>query len=86
MTLHRNGQQYQYNVQYPVTILQQAKIEGIELPYSCEAGRCASCAVTCKSGKVWMQNNEVLLDEDIEKDRVLTCTGFPIDGNVVLDY
>jgi len=86
VTLRRNGQQYQFNVQYPVSILRQAKMEGIELPYSCEAGRCGSCAVTCKSGKVWMQNNEVLLDEEIEKGRVLTCTGFPIDGDVVLDY
>jgi ferredoxin-NADP reductase len=86
VTLRRNDLQYQFNVQYPVSILQQAKMEGIQLPYSCEAGRCGSCAITCRSGKVWMQYNEVLLDEDIKKGRVLTCTGFPIDGDVVLDY
>ena len=86
VTLYRNDLKYQFNIQYPVSILQQAKLEGIELPYSCEAGRCGSCAVTCKSGKIWMQYNEVLLDEDIEKGRVLTCTGFPIDGDVVLEY
>lgn len=86
VTLRRNDLQYQFNVQYPISILQQAKMEGIQLPYSCEAGRCGSCAITCRSGKVWMQYNEVLLDEDIKKGRVLTCTGFPIDGDVVLKY
>lgn len=86
VTLRRNDLEFHITVQYPVTILQQAKMQGIELPYSCEAGRCGSCAATCKSGKVWMQYNEVLLDEDIEKGRVLTCTGFPIDGDIVLEY
>lgn len=86
VTLRMNNIGYQLNVQYPVSILQQAKVQGMELPYSCEAGRCGSCATTCVSGKVWMQYNEVLLDEEIKKGRVLTCTGFPVDGDVVLKF
>jgi ferredoxin-NADP reductase len=71
-------------VQYPLTILQTAKEKGILLPYSCEAGRCGTCSATCIKGKVWMSRNEVLLDGEMDKGRVLTCTGYPIEGDVEL--
>ncbi|HEY4147842.1 MAG TPA: ferredoxin--NADP reductase [Chitinophagaceae bacterium] len=72
--------------QYPHTILQSARKAGISLPYSCEAGRCGSCAATCTSGKVWMSYNEVLLDEEMVKGRVLTCVGYPIGGDATIEY
>ncbi len=77
---------YRLSTQYPQTILQAAKNEGIALPYSCEAGRCGSCAATCLHGKVWMSYNEVLMDDEMEKGRVLTCTGYPVNGDVVLQF
>jgi len=77
---------YQLETQYPQTILQAAKKAGIALPYSCESGRCGSCAATCVQGKVWMSYNEVLMDDEMEKGRVLTCVGYPVNGDVVLKY
>jgi len=71
---------------WPATILQSAKKAGIELPYSCEVGRCGACAALCTSGKVWMKYNEVLTNDDIRSGRVLTCTGYPVDGDVQLDF
>lgn len=84
--IHINGKSYSLNVQYPDSILTQAKKEGIELPYSCEAGRCGSCSATCVQGKVWMAYNEVLLDDEIARGRVLTCQGFPQWGDVELEF
>ena len=78
------GKKYSLPVIYPNSILQTAKQQHIELPYSCEAGRCGTCAATCVSGKVWMSRNEVLLDKEMEKGRVLTCTGYPVGGDVEL--
>lgn len=75
---------YHFTAQYPVTILQAAKMLQIPLPYSCEAGQCGTCAATCISGKVWMWRNDVLLDEEIAQGRVLTCTGYAAGGDVVL--
>jgi len=77
---------YHLETQYPQTILQAAKKAGIVLPYSCESGRCGSCTATCLHGKVWMSYNEVLMDDEMKKGRVLTCTGYPVNGNVVLRY
>lgn len=73
-------------VQHPLTILEAAKRKGIVLPYSCETGKCGSCAATCLQGKVWMMYNEVLLNDDLQKGLVLTCSGFPVGGDVVLKF
>jgi ring-1,2-phenylacetyl-CoA epoxidase subunit PaaE len=85
VTIRFNGEEFILTVQYPQTILASAKANNIPLPYSCEAGRCGSCVATCISGKVWMAYNEVLMDEEIEKGRILTCQAFPIDGDVVIE-
>ena len=86
VTTNFQGQEYRFNTQYPSTILQSAKALQIPLPYSCEAGQCGTCAATCISGKVWMWRNDVLLDDEIAKGRVLTCTGYAVGGDVELIY
>jgi ring-1,2-phenylacetyl-CoA epoxidase subunit PaaE len=73
-------------VQYPETILQAARKQGIYLPYSCESGQCGTCAASCIRGTVWMWRNEVLLDEELAAGRVLTCTGYPVGGDVELRF
>lgn len=80
--IHINNRQYEIKVQYPSSILAAAKANKMELPYSCEAGRCGSCVATCTKGKIWMAYNEVLTDDEVEKGRVLTCQGFPVEGDV----
>lgn len=86
VTIHINNKTHVLNVQFPKSILKTAKEHQIELPYSCEAGRCASCIATCTRGKIWMAYNEVLVDKEIEKGRVLTCQGFPVDGDAEINF
>lgn len=78
------GNQYDFKVAYPNTILQIAKKLHIPIPYSCETGKCGSCVMTCTKGKVWMSYNEVLTDKEIEAGKILTCVGHPINGDVKL--
>jgi ferredoxin-NADP reductase len=84
VSIEYQGKKFLLAVKYPNTILQTAKLQGIDLPYSCEAGRCGTCAATCISGKIWMSRNEVLLDKEMDKGRVLTCTGYAIGGDAGL--
>lgn len=86
VTLHLHGKVHVIEVQYPKSITASARDQHINMPYSCEAGRCGSCVATCISGKVWMAYNEVLMDEEIERGRVLTCQGYPIGGDVELVF
>jgi ring-1,2-phenylacetyl-CoA epoxidase subunit PaaE len=77
---------YEFSSQYPDTILQSAKKAGIELPYSCETGRCGACAALCTKGQVWMKYNEVLTAGDLKENKTLTCTGYPVFGDIELDF
>ncbi|MCW3089370.1 MAG: flavodoxin reductase (ferredoxin-NADPH reductase) family 1 [Ferruginibacter sp.] len=86
VTIHINNQVHRLPVQYPSTILAVAKLHKIELPYSCEAGRCGSCIATCTSGKIWMAYNEVLTDDELERGRVLVCQSFPVEGDVEIVF
>lgn len=84
--LHIQQQIYDITVQYPHSITTAAKAQGIHLPYSCEAGRCGSCAATCVKGTVWMAYNEILVDEEIAKGRILTCQGYPVGGDAEIHF
>ena len=85
VTIQTGGETHMLVVQYPQTILRAAQKQGMQLPYSCDAGRCGTCVAKCTDGKVWMSVNEVLTDKDIAKGLVLTCTGYPLDGDVLLE-
>jgi ferredoxin-NADP reductase len=84
--LSNGRQRYEISVQFPVSILQSAKVAGIPIPYSCESGQCGTCVAICDRGKVWMAHNEVLTDDDTNAGRILTCTGFPVEGDVDLTF
>ncbi len=86
VTIRIHGKTHQLSVRYPDTILSAAKARNIELPYSCEAGRCGSCIAACTRGKVWMRYNEVLTDSEVAKGRVLTCQSFPVGGDVDITF
>jgi len=81
VTINFNNKIYHLTVQYPASILAAAKVAKIDIPYSCEAGRCGSCAATCIKGKIWMAYNEVLMDDEIAKGRILCCQAYPVEGD-----
>jgi ring-1,2-phenylacetyl-CoA epoxidase subunit PaaE len=74
--LHYAQQTWQFTTAFPDTILKAAQKQGITLPYSCNTGRCATCAARCRKGSVKMSNNEVLTDKDLQEGLVLTCVGY----------
>lgn len=85
ITFLHNGVATTITVQYPETILKAAKRNNIPLPYSCEVGRCGSCALLCTKGKVWHSYNEVLMDMDLRHGSILTCTGYAVGGDVTIE-
>ncbi|ARS34526.1 ferredoxin--NADP reductase [Pontibacter actiniarum] len=85
VTLHHRGETHSITVEYPTTILRAARKAGINLPYSCEAGKCGNCIARCSSGTVWMSYNEVLTERDLEKGLTLMCVGYPVGGPVELE-
>ena len=85
VTVLLGGQEMQFPVQYPETILAAARRAGHSLPYSCGTGVCGSCALRCTTGKVWTSVNEVLTPAETTAGLTLTCTGHPVGGSVRLE-
>lgn len=67
-------------------IVDAAAEQGIELPFSCKGGVCATCRTHVRDGEVTMKTNYGLEPWEVEKGYVLACQSLPVSDKVTLDY
>ena len=67
-------------------LVDAAAEQGIELPYSCKGGVCATCRTHVRSGEVDMAVNYGLEPWEVEQGFVLACQSTPASDEVLLDY
>lgn len=71
---------------YDETVLGAARRSGLDVPFSCTGGVCATCRARVVDGKVTMAVNYSLQRWEIEAGFVLTCQSTPTTPTVTIDY
>ncbi len=72
--------------QSAANIVDAAAEQGVELPYSCKGGVCATCRTHVREGEVNMASNYGLEPWEVEQGFVLACQSRPLSPAVLLDY
>lgn len=68
------------------SLLEAGRAQGADLPFSCQAGVCATCKCRIIEGEVEMDNNFALEDDEVEAGYILSCQSYPVSDKVVVDY
>ncbi|HRF79647.1 MAG TPA: 2Fe-2S iron-sulfur cluster-binding protein, partial [Flavobacteriales bacterium] len=67
-------------------VLDAALDAGLDVPYACKGAVCCTCKARVVEGKVEMDMNYALTDEEVADGYVLTCQSHPRSAKVTVDY
>lgn len=87
VTIKLDGISFAFDLPYNgQTILNAALDLGADLPYACKGGVCTTCKAKLQEGKVEMDTNWGLEQEEVDKGFILTCQSHPLTEKVVVDF
>ncbi|WP_428774205.1 1,2-phenylacetyl-CoA epoxidase subunit PaaE [Vibrio sp.] len=87
VTLKRDGRIMQIDMtSQDDSLLDAALRQGVDLPYACKGGVCATCICKVKSGQVEMGTNYSLEADQVENGYVLSCQAVPTTSEIEIDF
>ena len=86
ITLIIDGENINFSMDKDNNILDEALANGLDVPYSCQGGVCTTCMGKLEKGKVIMDDDQMLSDEEINDRLMLTCISKPDSDEIVINY
>jgi ring-1,2-phenylacetyl-CoA epoxidase subunit PaaE len=68
------------------SLLAAATRAGLDLPYSCRSGVCATCRARVLEGRVRMDRNFALPPDELDSGFVLSCQAHPLTDRVTISF
>ncbi|MGB3776353.1 MAG: ferredoxin--NADP reductase [Leeuwenhoekiella sp.] len=81
-----DDEEFDFDMPQDEIILDAVLKQGIDAPYSCQGGICASCIARITSGSASMRKNQILTDDEVAEGLVLTCQAHPTSASITVDY
>jgi ring-1,2-phenylacetyl-CoA epoxidase subunit PaaE len=86
LSLIARGVRSELDLDVNTSVLEAGLAAGLDLPFSCRDGICATCRAHLDEGEVLMAANYALEPWEIERGFVLTCQSRPVSRRIVVDY
>lgn len=86
VTIVLDGKEHIIEVNANEKILDKALKSGVDAPYSCRSAICSTCMAMLVEGKVDLEMNNVLTDEELEEGYIVTCQAKPVTDKVKISY
>ncbi|MET0728498.1 MAG: ferredoxin--NADP reductase [Acidimicrobiales bacterium] len=68
------------------TVLETARRGGLQAPFSCESGNCATCMALVGEGSATMRANNALTPDEVAEGWILTCQALPKGRTFSVEY
>jgi 3-ketosteroid 9alpha-monooxygenase subunit B len=86
VTVELDGETHDLPWPRHVKLLDLLLDKGLDVPFSCREGHCGACACTLREGKVSMEANDVLDQQDLDERLILACQSHPETDSVEVTY
>ena len=81
-----DGDEYTIEANPKLPLLDSVLDAGLDAPWACRSGICCTCKAKLLAGKVEMEEDIGLDDDEREQGYILTCQAYPKSSRIHIDY